>query len=155
MIAGPWLSKMFLCNTKDSHVLHVPSLCVFALMMMLTAMSFWANSSTYTWQFPVPVSITGTVEFFTTLWMSPAPPLGIRTSKYSFNCIIFVAVSRLVSVSSWMLYFGILQNSSSLWITFVIARFELIASLPPRRRHAFPVLKHSANASAVTFGLDS
>lgn len=36
-----------------------------------------------------------------------------------------------------------------------IARFEWIASLPPRRMTAFPVLKQSANASAVTFGRDS
>ena len=31
-------------------------------------------------------------------------------------------------------------------------RFEWIASLPPRRMVALPVLKHSTAASAVTFG---
>ena len=36
-----------------------------------------------------------------------------------------------------------------------INRFEFRASLPPRRIVAFPVLKHSEAASAVTFGRDS
>ena len=35
------------------------------------------------------------------------------------------------------------------------ARFDSIASLPPRKIVAFPVLKQSDAASAVTFGLDS
>ncbi len=35
------------------------------------------------------------------------------------------------------------------------AMFELIASDPPRRITAFPALKHSPAASAVTFGRDS
>ena len=38
---------------------------------------------------------------------------------------------------------------------FVMAIFELIASLPPFSITAFPDLKVSAKASAVTFGLDS
>lgn len=43
----------------------------------------------------------------------------------------------------------------SFLIQFTIASLEWIASLPPFRITTLPVLKQSANASAVTFGLAS
>ena len=77
---GMNLSAMASCTRRLSHALHTPGLWVFAFITIFTAISKSALSSTYVWQFPVPVSITGTVLFNTTDWISPAPPLGISTS---------------------------------------------------------------------------
>ena len=50
---------------------------------------------------------------------------------------------------------GTFASLNARLITFTIAIFEKIASLPPFKITALPVLKQSAKASAVTFGLDS
>ena len=75
-------STIFSWITRDSHALHTPIRCVFALKIMSIAISKSALSSTKIWQLPVPVSITGIRLFSTTLRISPAPPLGISTSTY-------------------------------------------------------------------------
>ena len=51
-----------------------------ALSTIARAMSRSASRSTYTWQLPTPVSITGTVDSSTTERIRPAPPRGISTS---------------------------------------------------------------------------
>ena len=78
--AGRSFSAIFLCTTRDSAALHTPILCVFAFSIMSIAMSISADSSTNMWQFPVPVSITGTVAFLTTKLISLPLPLGIIRS---------------------------------------------------------------------------
>ena len=66
-----------------------------------------------------------------------------------------VAVSRLVSVMSWTESSGIPHFFSPSRIQETMARLEFMASLPPLKITAFPVLKHRAKASAVTLGLAS
>ena len=148
-------SAIFSWTTSDSHALHTPRRCVFALTTIRTAMSRSAVSSTKMWQFPVPVSITGTVLFCTTFAMSPAPPLGIRTSIYLFSFIIWLTTARSVFSTRRSASSGRLHFFKPSRITFVTARLEWIASEPPRRITTFPVLKQSPKASAVTFGRDS
>ena len=57
-------------------------------------MSRSAAASTYTWQLPTPVSITGTVDSSTTDWIRPAPPRGISTSTRPRARISSLTVSR-------------------------------------------------------------
>ena len=64
---GRSLSATASCTSTDSQALQTPILCVFAFSIISTAIFRSADSSTKTWQFPVPVSITGTVAFCTTL----------------------------------------------------------------------------------------
>ena len=89
--------------------------------------------------------MTGIVLFSTTVEINPAPPLGIRTSIYSCRRIISVATALLVSSTSRIRSWDNLALRSPALITCTIALLELIASLPPRRITAFPVLKHSPN----------
>ena len=88
-------------------------------------------------------------------WINPAPPLGIRTSIYSFNFIISVATCLLVSSISWTHSFGSPAFSNPLIKTLTISLFEFIASLPPLNITVFPDFKQSPAASQVTFGLAS
>ena len=141
--------------TSDSHALHTPTLCVFAFSIILSAMSKSALSSTYTWQLPVPVSMTGTVAFFTTNCISPLPPRGIITSTYSFIVSSSFTHSLSVDSISCKAFSSMPFALSASLITFAMAMLELIASLPPFNMTAFPVLKHSPKVSKVTFGLDS
>ena len=66
--------------TTFSAALQTEGRCVLALITMGSAISKSADSSTKIWQFPAPVSITGTVEFSVTKVMRPAPPRGMITS---------------------------------------------------------------------------
>ena len=138
-----------------SAALQTAGLDVFAFIIISLAISKSQSSSTYIWQLPTPVSITGTVAFFTTVCISPAPPLGIKTSIYSFNFIISNAVSLLVSSTNWTENSGNPASFIALANIFTIALLEFIASLPPLSITAFPVFKHSPAASHVTFGLAS
>ena len=104
------------------------------------------------WQLPVPVSITGTVAFSTTLLMSPAPPRGMSTSRYWFIFIIFVALSRLVSSQSITASGEISVSERAFFITSTRHLLEFIASLPPRRSTLLPLLRHKTAASTVTLG---
>ena len=81
--------------------MHTPILWVLALKIMSRAIFWSAEASTYTWQLPVPVSMTGMVLFSTTVFISPAPPLGMSTSMYLFRRISSLVVSLLVSSISW------------------------------------------------------
>ena len=143
------------CTSRLSQALHTPGLCVFAFITILTAMSRSALLSTYVWQFPVPVSITGTVLFCTTDCISPAPPLGISTSIYPLSLIISVAVSLLVSSTICTQSFGSPICSRAFLNIFTIVVFELNASFPPLSIVALPAFRHKPKASAVTFGLAS
>ena len=86
---------------------------------------------------------------------SRALPRGISTSTYSRSCIKRVVVSRSVVSISWIAFSQTPQSFSAFCNTDTIAMLEWIASLPPFKIAAFPVLKHRPNASAVTFGRDS
>ena len=149
--SGRNVSAIFSWMTSDSHALHTPILCVLAFNIISIAIS----KSTKIWQFPVPVSMTGIVAWFTTALISPAPPLGISTSTYSFIFIKAAAVSLDVSSIKAITCSGSPSFTSALRIVSTIAILEWIASLPPFKITTFPVLKQRANASAVTFGLAS
>ena len=51
------------------------------------------------WHTPSPVRITGTRALAVTERMSPAPPLGMSTSRYSVRSMSSAALSRLVSAT--------------------------------------------------------
>ena len=107
------------------------------------------------WQFPVPVSITGTVDFSTTVLIRFAPPLGISTSMYSRIVISFSAKALSVEGTTCMMSLFSPVSSSAERRAFPIAMFEFMASEPPLRIMAFPDFMHSPDASEVTSGLDS
>ena len=115
-------------------------------------MSRSASSSTYTWHTPSPVRITGTLASFATARMRPAPPRGISTSTYPSRCISSLAVSWEVSCTREMQSAGRPACSRAWRISSVTQRLDRMASLPPRRMHTFPDLRHSAAASTVTLG---
>ena len=60
-------AAIFLWTTNDSQALQTPILWLFALKIISRAIWKSADSSTKIWQFPVPVWITGTVLFSTTV----------------------------------------------------------------------------------------
>src|SRR3954467_15827844 len=60
-------SAMSMCTSSDSAGLQVDSRWVFEFTVTASAFSRSADSSTYTWQLPTPVSITGTVDSSTTV----------------------------------------------------------------------------------------
>ena len=88
-----------------------------------------------------PRNMTGTVLFSTTVRIRPAPPLGIRTSRYPFIRMNSLAVSWLVSSIREMASSGIPSFFKPFLIAVTMALLDSSASLPPRRITAFPVLK--------------
>ena len=101
------------------------------------------------WHTPSPVRITGTLASLATVRISPAPPRGISTST---KCISSLAVSWPVSWTKDTQSSGRPAEARAFRIKTVTARLERMASLPPRRIHTLPDLRHSAAASTVTFG---
>ena len=99
--------------------------------------------------------MVGTVAFSTTERISPLPPRGMSRSTYSFIRISSVAVSRDVSSAMASTSLSMPASASARLRTETIARFEWMASLPPRSTAALPLFTQSAAASAVTFGRDS
>ena len=95
------------------------------------------------------------MALFTTACIRPAPPLGISTSIYSFNLIISVATSLLVSSTNCNEYSGSPASFIPSTKALTIAILEFIASLPPLNITALPVFKHKPAASQVTLGLAS
>ena len=90
------------CTSSDSAVLQVDSRWVFEFSTTASAFSRSAASSTYTWQLPTPVSITGTVDSSTTVLISDAPPRGISTSTRPRARISSLTESRVLASSSWI-----------------------------------------------------
>src|SRR3954453_8433232 len=60
-------SAMSACTSSDSAVLQVDRRWVLEFSTTASAFSRSAAASTYTWQLPTPVSITGTVDSSTTV----------------------------------------------------------------------------------------
>ena len=154
-MTGRAFSAIVLCTNTVSMALQTEGRDVFALKIISAAIATSADSSTYTWQLPEPVSITGTFAFSTTALIKPAPPLGINTSKYSVKRIISFADSLLVFCTSWTQFPDKPTCSNAACIMLVIHWLEWNASFPPRKMTALPDFKQSAAASEVTFGLAS
>ena len=79
----------------------------------------------------------------------------MRTSIYSLILIRIVAPSLEVLSTSAKASESIPASSSAFFINFINTLFVFIASLPPRRTTALPVLIQRAAASTVTLGLAS
>ena len=104
------------------------------------------------WHPPTPVWMTGTRAFSTTLRISPAPPRGMSTSRYSVRPISSLALSRLVSATRATQSRGSPASSRASRMTATMAELEWKASFPPRRMTALPDLRQRAAASTVTLG---
>lgn len=139
-------------TSSVSAALHTDGLEHLAFWMILAAMGRSAVRSTYTWQLPQPVSMTGTRAFWTTDSIRPLPPRGMSTSRYPVSCMSAVALSRLVSCTRLTQPAGRPTDAMACRMSSVMAWLERKASLPPRRITALPALRHSAAASTVTLG---
>ena len=119
---------------------------------MARAFSASALSCTYTWQLPVPVSMTGTFECSTQWRMSPAPPRGISTSTTPCSCMSASVAARSVDSMAPMQPAGMPAATAASCSTAAMRAFECAAKLPPRSTAALPDFRQMPAASAVTFG---
>ena len=101
--------------------------------------------------------MTGTFEHSATARIRPSPPRGMHRSTYCVSASNSRIASRSVVGTTWMACCGkagSARAAASIRMR-AMARFELSASLPPRRMAALPDLKQRLGASAVTLGRDS
>ena len=126
---------------------------VLALTTIASALSRSAARSTYTWQLPTPVSMTGTVDSSTTLRIRPAPPRGMSTSTMPRARISSLTLSWESPGTSWTTSAveagGLAAASRS---TSTIAALLERALELPRSRTALPDFRQMPAASAVTLG---
>ena len=99
----------------------------------------------------IPPFLLG-LSWSTTERMSPPPPRGMSTSRYSVRFISSVALSRVVSWTRAMQSRGRPASSRASRMMATMAQLERKASLPPRRMTVLPDLRHRAAASTVTLG---
>ncbi len=125
---------------------------VLALITIDRAMSRSAAASTYTWQLPTPVSITGTVDSSTTERISPAPPRGISTSTWPRARISAFTLSWLSPGTSWTTSGSSPAEAAASRSTATIAALLDRALELPRSSTALPDLRQMPAASAVTLG---
>ena len=125
---------------------------VLALSTIASAWSRSASRSTYTWQLPTPVSITGTVDSSTTERIRPAPPRGISTSTSPRARISALADSCPSPGTSWTTSAGSPVAAAASRSTATIAVLERAALEEPRSSTALPLLRQMPAASAVTLG---
>ena len=111
------------------------------------------GGSTYTWQLPTPVSITGTVDSSTTDRISPAPPRGISTSTRPRARISALTASWRSPGTSWTTSAGrpaapaaVPQHRHDGGVA------GAGAATSPRSSTALPDLRQIPAASAVTLG---
>ncbi|CAB4751627.1 unannotated protein [freshwater metagenome] len=116
------------------------------------ALSISASLSTYTWQLPTPVSITGTVELSTTLLMSDSPPRGMRTSTRPRAVMRYFTDSWVSPGTIWMASAGSPDATRESRMMPVRASLLDAAEEDPRRSAALPLFRHRPAASTVTFG---
>ena len=99
--------------------------------------------------------MTGMRDSVMTRSMSPFPPRGTMTSTNSSSRSSSPTARRSVVSTTWTASAGRPASASPARTHSAIARFEWIASEPPRRMTALPALRQRPPASAVTFGRDS
>ena len=125
---------------------------VLALSATVTAMAKSQGSSTYTWQLPSRCLMTGTLAPALMRSIRPLPPRGITTSTYSGMAIRRPTASRSVVGTSCTACSG-KPASRRAWLTRPAkAVFDSMASEPPRKMQALPLLMASDAASMVTLG---
>ena len=81
-----------------------------------------------------------------------SPPLGTIKSTYLSCFISLVTPSLDESGNNEIACSGCLFFAKTSFKTIAIALFECSASFPPFKTHTFPLLKHKAAVSLVTFG---
>ena len=94
-------------------------------------------ASTYRWQLPTPVSITGTWLLRTTASIRPAPPRGISTSTRPRAAISSAVTSRGPG-TSWTASAGRSASTSPACSASTIAALESAAEDEPRSSAALP-----------------
>ena len=140
-------------TSKVSTALHTPTRCVFAFMTIASAALRSAEASTYRWQLPVPVSMTGTRDCSTTALMRPAPPRGnecvdLLRAPASSPGHPRAPTGRRV----WIASAGRPTEVRASRHTSMSTRFEDWAALPPRRMTALPALSARVAASIGDVG---
>jgi hypothetical protein len=116
-----------------------------------SAMAGSAEASTYTWQLPSPVSMTGTRDSRTTRWISEAPPRGMTTSTRPRAFSSSPTDARSAGSSSTKPA-GRPAFSPASVSTPISAVLVTKAEAEPRSRAALPLLRQRPAASTVTFG---
>jgi len=96
--------------------------------------------------------ITGTRASAAMRSISPLPPRGMMTSQYSGIAIRRPTAARSVVSTSCTACGGSPASASAACTSRASARLERIASEPPRRMQALPLLIASDAASIVTLG---
>ena len=96
--------------------------------------------------------MTGTLASRLMRSISPLPPRGMITSTHSGDAIRKPTAARSVVCTSCTASGGRPASTSAACTSFHSARLEWIASEPPRRMQALPLLMASDAASIVTFG---
>ncbi len=124
---------------------------VLALSTIASAIAGSAEASTYTWQLPTPVSITGTVDSRTTRSISEAPPRGMTTSTRPRAPSSSPTEARSAGSSS-IDPAGRPAFSAVSVRTATSAALVRNAEAEPRSRAALPLLRHRPAASTVTLG---
>ena len=139
------------CTSSVSAELQTLTRWVLEFSTIASAIAGSAEASTYTWQLPTPVSITGTVDSRTTRWMSAAPPRGMTTSTSprAFSSSPTDARSAGSSSTNPSGRPAFVPASVS---TATSAVLVPKADADPRSSAALPLFRHSPAASTVTFG---
>ncbi len=145
-------AAMSLWTRRVSAELHTLGRCALELTRISTAMARSVCASTYTWQLPVPVSMTGTVDSSTTVRIREAPPRGMSTSTRPRARISSRTESRLSPGTSCTASAGSPDPPTASRSTRTSAVLEAYADEEPRSSTALPDLRQSAAASTVTFG---
>jgi hypothetical protein len=133
-------------------VLHVLVRWVLELTTTSTAIFFDAEWSTKRWTLPSPVSMTGTLAFWTTDWIRPCPPRGMRTSTFPRAAMSAFAPSRPYSSTLWTQSTGSFTSARESRMMPTRARLDSSAAEPPRSSTALPDFRAIPAMSTVTLG---
>src|SRR6185369_5100434 len=139
-------------TSRPSIALHGLYFCVLALSAIFTAISRSTGSSTYTWQLPSRCLMTGTFVSRLMRSIRLLPPRGMITSTYCGMAIRWPTASRSVVCTSCTASGGSPASVKACCTSRASALLESIASDPPRRMHALPLLIDRLAASMVTLG---
>ena len=131
--------------------MHTLGRCVFELSRISSARSRSASASTYTWQLPTPVSITGTVDSrHHGLDQPGATP---RNQYVDQPARLHEFLHRgPIPGTPWTTSAGNPADSAASRSTAMIASLDAAAEDEPRSRTALPDFRQIPAASAVTFG---
>ncbi len=110
------------------------------------------GASTYTWQLPSRCLSTGTLASRLMRSIRPLPPRGITMSTYWGSVMSSPTTARSVVCTSCTPSTGRPESASACSTSSASALFDSMASEPPRRMQALPLLMARLAASMVTLG---